>query len=57
MDLSHLACHISKEVLHHIQREVNYADIDKHKDTNNLWALLKISAVTKGTYNLQKSQK
>ena len=44
--------HVSKEVLHHIQLDVNYANIDKHKDTYDLWSLLKKSAVTKGTYNL-----
>ena len=45
MDFQHIACH-------HIQLDVTYADIDKHRDTYDLWVLLKESAVTKGTYNL-----
>ena len=32
--------HVRKEVLHHIQLDVNNADIDKHKDIYDLWALL-----------------
>ena len=36
---------------HHIQLDVTFPDIDRNKDTNDLWALLKKSAVTKGTYN------
>ena len=32
-----LISHVSKEVLHHIQLDVNYADFDKHKDTYDLW--------------------
>jgi len=43
--------HINKEVIRHIQLDVNYADIDKHKDTY-IWVLLKKKAITKGTYNL-----
>ena len=48
-----LISHVSKEVLHHIQFDVTFSDIDRNKDTYELWALLKKSAVTKGTYNLQ----
>ena len=51
MDLHYLAC--QQGSLHRIQLDVNYADIDKHKDTYDLCALLKKSAVTKGSYNLQ----
>jgi hypothetical protein len=32
---------------------VTFSDIDRNKDTYDPWALLKKSAVTKGTYNLQ----
>ena len=42
----------AKKSFHYVQLDANYADIDKHKDTYDLWALLKKSAVTKGTYNL-----
>ena len=45
--------HVGKEVLHHIELDVTYSNIDRNKDTYDLWALLKNSAVTKGTYNLQ----
>jgi len=45
--------YVRKEALHHIYLDVNYDNIDKHKDTYDLWALLKKIAVTKGTYNLQ----
>ena len=38
--------HVRNEVLYHIQLDVKYAVIDKHKDTYDLWALLKKSAVT-----------
>ena len=48
-----LLSHVSKEVLSHIQLDTSYAEIDKNKDTYDLWAQLKKSAVTKGTYNLQ----
>ena len=29
--------HVSKEVLHHIQLDVTFSDIDKNKDTYDLW--------------------
>ena len=48
-----LISHVSKMVLHHIQLDVTFSDIDRNKDTYDLWALLKKSALTKGTYNLQ----
>ena len=48
-----LPSHISKEVLSHIQLGTYYVEIDKNKDMCDLWALLKKSAVTKGTYTLQ----
>ena len=32
---------------------MTFSDIDRNKDTYDLWVLLKKSAVTKGTYNLQ----
>ena len=32
--------HVSKEVLHQIQLDFNYADIDKHKDTMTLRSFL-----------------
>jgi hypothetical protein len=31
--------HVSKEVLHHIQLDVTFFDIDRNKDTYDLWAL------------------
>jgi len=30
---SFIISHVSNEVIHHIQLDVTYADIDKHKDT------------------------
>ena len=48
-----LQSHVSIEVLSHIQLDTSYVEIDKNKDTYDLWALLKKSAVAKGTYNLQ----
>ena len=38
-----LISHEMKEVLHHIQLDVTYSDIDRNKDTYDLWALLKCS--------------
>ena len=40
-------------MLSHIQLDTSYVEIDKNKDTHDLWALLKKITVTKGTYNLQ----
>ena len=50
-----LISHVSKDVLHHIQLDVTFSDIDRNKDTYDLWALLKKSAVTKGTCLLYTS--
>ena len=47
-----LISHVSKEVLHHIQLNVTFSDIDINKDTYDLWALLK-ECSNKSTYNLQ----
>jgi len=44
-----------KEVLHHILLDVTFSD-DRNKDTYDLWALLKKSVVTKGTYNLHNTR-
>ena len=40
-----LVSHVSKEVLHHIQFDLTFSDIDRNKDTYDLWALLMKSAV------------
>ena len=34
-----LISHVSKEVLHHIQLDMTFSDIDRNKDTYDLWAL------------------
>ena len=52
MDICNLS-NVSKEIHHYIQLDVTYSNIDRNKDTYDLWALLKKSAVTKGIYNLQ----
>ena len=51
--MTFLLYHVCKELLSHIQLGTSYVEIDKNNDTYDLWALLKKSAVTKGTYNLQ----
>jgi len=48
MDIYHISCQQRGP-----QLDVTYFDIDRNKDTYDVWSLLKKSAGTKGTYNLQ----